>query len=344
MLKGLIRRLWVWPWELRRRGVLGINARNLDFVFRFNPRALYRRLDDKVLTKEICEARLIPVPHTYAIISRFGDVRRIEEIIGNRQEFAVKPACGSGGRGVIVIVRHEAGLFYTSNGERLAVSDLRYHLSGILSGLHSLGGRPDRVIIEERITRHPAFRDLAVGGTPDIRVLVYRGDPVLAMLRLPTRESRGRANLHQGAVGVGIDIATGTTTNAVHHDRIIAVHPDSGATIAGLEIPFWTDVLATSASLSRAVALGYIGVDIVLDARSGPVVLEANARPGLGIQIANGCGLFTRCAGVAKVRPDQPSRERPFNVQPQRIAQRSCGSNMGLPGLAGACAQGSRQP
>jgi len=32
----------------------------------------------------------------------------------------------------------------------------------------------------------------------------------------------------------------------------------------------------------------------VLDAALGPVVLEANARPGLAIQIANRCGLLPR--------------------------------------------------
>ena len=44
--------------------------------------------------------------------------------------------------------------------------------------------------------------------------------------------------------------------------------------------------------LSHALQLGYVGVDIVLDANYGPMVLEANARPGLNIQIANNQGLL----------------------------------------------------
>jgi D-alanine-D-alanine ligase-like ATP-grasp enzyme len=44
--------------------------------------------------------------------------------------------------------------------------------------------------------------------------------------------------------------------------------------------------------VSRAVGLGYLGADIVLDHRQGPLLLEANARPGLAIQIANGQGLL----------------------------------------------------
>ena len=44
--------------------------------------------------------------------------------------------------------------------------------------------------------------------------------------------------------------------------------------------------------------MGYLGVDIVLDRKQGPMLLEANARPGLAIQIANGQGLIPRFEAV----------------------------------------------
>ena len=40
-----------------------------------------------------------------------------------------------------------------------------------------------------------------------------------------------------------------------------------------------------------AIPLGYLGVDLVVDAELGPMVLELNARPGLTIQLANRRGL-----------------------------------------------------
>ena len=40
--------------------------------------------------------------------------------------------------------------------------------------------------------------------------------------------------------------------------------------------------------------MGYIGVDFVIDAKIGAVVLEANARPGLAIQVAHRIGLLPR--------------------------------------------------
>jgi len=114
------------------------------------------------------------------------------------------------------------------------------------------------------------------------------------MVRLPTRLSRGKANLHQGAIGAGIDMATGTTLAAVWQDRIISDHPDTGNRVTGLKIPNWKGLLELAARCFEMTGLGYQGGDIVLDRDRGPMILEINARPGLNIQIANGAGLLTR--------------------------------------------------
>ena len=70
-------------------------------------------------------------------------------------------------------------------------------------------------------------------------------------------------------------------------------HPDTGVAIARRVLPQWEETLDIAVRLAQAIGLGYIGVDIVLDQTQGPVVLEANARPGLAIQIANRKGLLT---------------------------------------------------
>lgn len=288
------KRAWAWPWELRGAGVLGMNRRNLDLLMKLNPRDLYPRVDDKSLTKAICRENRIPTPDTHATIRRFGDIRQFPAGIGDRTEFVIKPACGAAGRGVLVIAGRDGDAFTTSSGEALSIEDVRYHLSTTLSGLYSLGGNLDRAIVEQRLHRHPAFDGVAVGGTPDIRVVVYRHMPVMAMVRLPTKLSRGRANLHQGAVGAGIDMNTGRTLGGVCLGRRLRTAPDTGEAIEGVKVPRWTEILDIAERLSRALGLGYTGVDIVLDADHGPMVLEANARPGLAIQIANGCGLLGR--------------------------------------------------
>lgn len=305
-------RSWVWPWKLRERGVLGINGRNADFVLHENPRAHYPRVDDKLLTKRICEARGIPVPETYLVIERNGDIARFGELVERRPEFVIKPGEGSEGRGIIVVAGRDGSEFVTSSGQRLALSEVCYHLSTILSGLYSLGGQPDRAIVEQRIQRHPAFEAVAVGGTPDVRVVLYRCVPVMAMVRLPTRASRGRANLHQGAVAAGVDLRTGKTSGGVCKNRAVAVHPDTGDPIAGLQIPSWDVLLDAAVQLAEALELGYVGVDFVIDATLGPVVLEANARPGLAIQLANRRGLTPRLELVSAEPkgPIPPQRRR----------------------------------
>lgn len=296
-------RPWAWPRELAARGILGINRRNGDYVLPHNPRCHYPRVDDKHLTKAICQSRNIPVPETYALIERHGDIRRFLDLIGDRPEFVIKPGAGSEGRGILVIAGHDGREFTTSSGQRLSFADVTYHLSTVLSGLYSLGGQPDRAIIEQRIVRHEAFEKVAVGGTPDIRVVVYRCVPVMAMVRLPTAASRGRANLHQGAIAAGIHLVRGTTLGGVCKDRAVAVHPDTGHPIDGLTIPCWNEVLDAAMRLADGMEMGYLGVDFVLDAQRGPVVLEANARPGLNIQVANRCGLLPRLR-LVDAQPD----------------------------------------
>ena len=280
------------PGELRRCGVLGMNRRNADYILPCNPRSCYPQVDDKLLTKQICERRGIPVPRTFAVIERQGDVRKFPGLLGDRRQFVVKPTAGSEGRGIVVVTDRRGDELTTAANERLTAADLRYHLSTILAGLYSLGGQPDRAIVEQRILRHPAFERVAVGGTPDVRVIVYRGVPVMAMVRLPTRASRGRANLHQGAVGVGVDLQSGTTFGGVCNLRAVRTHPDTGHPIAGLKVPQWHALLDAAVELADSLELGYLGVDFVLDESLGPVVLEANARPGLAIQIANRTGLL----------------------------------------------------
>ncbi|MHC4673564.1 MAG: alpha-L-glutamate ligase-like protein [Planctomycetota bacterium] len=291
-------KLWVWPWQLRRAGILGANSRNLDFISKYNPRCMYPRSDDKAVTKEFCTTRGIPVPETHAIIERFGDLRLLPKIIGVKQSFVVKPARGSGGRGILVIARHQDNIFITTKGKSITLSELRYHVSATLSGLYSLGEHSDRAIIEQQVLPHPVFYNLAIDGTPDIRVIIYRGVPVMAMLRLPTRSSRGRANLHQGAVATGVDLTTGQTFGGVCCNQTTDVHPDTGESLDGITIPYWDNILEMASSMSESLELGYVGIDIALDEKQGPMVMEANVRPGLAIQIANRTGLWTRLQAV----------------------------------------------
>ncbi|HEX3150996.1 MAG TPA: alpha-L-glutamate ligase-like protein [Gemmataceae bacterium] len=278
------------PFRLRARGVLGMNARNAGFILEQNPRALFPLVDDKLRFQELCQRIGVPSPTIFAIFVRHGDLRHLEETLVAAPDCVIKPARGSSGRGVVLLTGKVAHGWRRHNDSVATLDDVRRHVSDILSGLYSLGGRPDRALVQQRLRTHPELERISYRGTPDVRVLVYRGEPALAMLRLPTRQSGGRANLHQGGVGVGVDVLTGTTTLAVCRGRTIERHPDTGEVMAGQVVPDWHAVLAMAECVARATGLGYVGVDIVPEI-DGPKVLEANARPGLAIQAANERGL-----------------------------------------------------
>jgi len=290
--------------ELREAGVLGVNQRNCDFILRLNPRRHYPRVDDKAITKELALAAGMSVPELYGIIGNQGEVHTFSDIVADRQSFVIKPAQGSGGDGILVITgrsQRKRQLFRLASGVLISEGEIAHHISNIVGGQYSLSGNRDKALIEYCVNFDPVFSELSYQGVPDIRVIVYRGYPAMAMVRLPTRASDGKANLHQGAVGAGVDMSVGQTLAGVLDDEVVDEHPDTGALVAGLQIPHWDFILQTAARGYEVTELGYLGVDMVIDKDLGPMILEMNARPGLNIQIANCEGLSKRIARVDEI-------------------------------------------
>lgn len=297
--------------RLREIGLAGINQRNADFVLRYNARRFYPRVDDKVLTKKLAIEHGLPVPELYAVVREEHQIEDLHATLKDRESFVAKPAHGSGGDGILVISGRRGAKYRRSNGQLMDQDDFEHHLSNTLSGLFSLGGQPDAVLIEYCVKFDPIFDHVSYKGVPDVRVIVFKGYPVMAMIRLPTRMSDGKANLHQGAIGVGIDIPTGMTRRGVWGNEPVKEHPDTEHSIIGLEIPRWEELLMIAARASEMSGLGYVGVDLVLDKDLGPLILELNARPGLAIQIANGNGLVHRLRKVEaldQLDPDPAGR------------------------------------
>lgn len=287
------------PWDrLRQLGIMGLNERNADFILPFNARHNYPLVDNKLLTKELAEQAGIPVPKLYGVVEIIHQIEELSEQLVPYDDFVVKPAHGSGGEGILIVTGRHDGRYRKANGASMDEEELGHHISNILGGMYSLGGLPDSALIEYRVKFDPIFSNISFQGVPDIRTLVFRGVPLLAMIRLPTRLSDGKANLHQGAIGVGIDLATGRTFSGVWHERPVQQHPDTGGNLAGRVIPYWDEILAMTAKCHDFAGLGFIGVDIVLDEDQGPMMLEMNARPGLSIQLANRIGLLPRLRHV----------------------------------------------
>ena len=308
---------WITPRELRSRGVLGMNSRNIDYIGRTNDRSRYPLVDNKLKTKQVAQQYGISVPDLFGVVNIQHEVQMLEVMLQGLDKFVIKPAQGSGGKGILVISERRGDAFIKSTGAVLSFSEIKRHASNILSGLYSLGGRPDVAMIEDMIDFDEMLSNYSYEGVPDIRVIVYRGFPVMSMMRCATHVSDGKANLHQGAVGVGIDIVTGHSLYAVQNNQKVEQHPDTGFRFDELILPHWEKVLNLAAGCFEMIGLGYFGADIVLDQNKGPMILELNARPGLAIQIANQSGLQKRLKAIDELRPINRSVDERISLAKQ---------------------------
>jgi len=296
---------------LRRKGVLGINHRNTRYTLGWNPRRLYPLVDDKLKTKALCQGAGIPTPGLLAVARAHFEIPRFLADVAKHQSFVLKPVHGAMGNGILVIVGRDGDRYVRTGQRRVGAEDLGYHAASIISGLYALGGQPDVAMVEERLIVHPEMAAICLEGAPDVRVVIHRGIPVMAMTRLPTKRSGGRANLHQGAIGAGVDLTTGCMLYAVQDNRPVARHPDSGIPLVGTPITDFARVVDIAVRATDLTGLGYVGADVVVDANRGAVILELNARPGLSIQLANRAGLLPRLRRVAeRWRPELPPEER----------------------------------
>ncbi|MFA6528865.1 MAG: tyrosine/phenylalanine carboxypeptidase domain-containing protein, partial [Candidatus Gracilibacteria bacterium] len=285
------------------KGILGMNARNLLYIRPFNSKRAVRMADSKLKTKHFLSARGIPVPKLYGVIRNRDELQKFD-FNTLPQSFVIKPNLGYGGEGIIPVVGREGSDFITVSDEKIPFTDIKDHISDIIDGRYSITGSSDVAFFEQMLFCDDRISKFSYGGLPDVRVVVHNLIPVMAMLRLPTEQSKGRANLHQGAMAVGIDIAKGVTTYVVHNNKII----DGPKGLKGFEIPYWDEILLVSSKVQLLTNLGYLAADIAIDKNNGPVLLEINARAGLGVQIANLAPLRKRLERIRGVKVKTPEK------------------------------------
>lgn len=302
-------------------GILGINRRIGEYILPYNPRHLYPLVDSKIKTYELTLQHGIPTPLLFSHIDSYGQLKRLDQLLKKHSTFVIKPSRGAMGNGILIINSvdwnepSETRVYQTSKGE-FSQKDIEHFLSDILSGMYSLNGQPDTAIIQEKLNPHSELQRFSYKGIPDVRVIVFKGYPVMAMLRCPTSQSRGRANLHQGAIGCGVELSTGRVNHAIWQNKKIKFHPDTDQEFTTLKVPYWETILKMAVQCFEMTGMGYLGVDIVLDEQRGPLLLEINARPGLSIQTANMKGLLINLQKVKSLSAQVDSQSKvEFAVQ-----------------------------
>lgn len=294
------------------RNILGMNARNFLYIRRYNPPAAKKIADDKLVMKNVLIQNGIKTPNLFSIFYDRDSIKNYLWLDLPSRGFVIKPARGYAGSGILPIRKWENGIATTASGQTYTTKQLESHILDILEGAYSLKFLPDNAFIEERLHPHPFFKKLTGFGIPDIRIIIFNRIPIMAMMRLSTEESHGKANLHQGAIGFGIDIRTGITTNAILYDQQISHIPNTKIKTQGIRIPDWEKVLLLASRTQETTGLGYAGIDIVFDGKEGPMVLEVNARPGLSIQNANRASLRSRLERVENIIT--PTAERGVEI------------------------------
>ncbi|MCB9025930.1 MAG: alpha-L-glutamate ligase-like protein [Bdellovibrionaceae bacterium] len=292
------------------KDILTNNYRISQLIQKYNRREDYPIVDNKILTAKKSLEQGVPVPENILFIESHGQLKKkLQNLSLLESSFVVKPAEGSQGGGILIVDSitsdedFSKAIFHTSRLGSLKLNEFKHYLSGILSGLYSLKGHKDFILVQEKISNINEFIAVTNSGIPDIRVIVLLGFPIMAMIRFPTLLSGGRGNLHLGAVGGGINLRTGQIFHSVQNNRTVHSHPDTHTKLIGLQMPLWNEVLNLAARSSEIARIGYLGVDIVIDKNKGALLLEMNARPGLSIQLANQKGLRGIINKVLKEAP-----------------------------------------
>ncbi len=288
------------------RGILGLNARSLLYIKPFNPKKAVAFADDKMKTKAFLSARGIPTAKLFARIETRRQLQSFD--FGSLPDVCVlKPNYGFGGEGIIILKGRRNGEFLEQGKTPISTERLKEHIEDILDGKFSVNGLQDTAFFEQILIADECFAPFRPAGLPDIRIIVFNLVPVMAMLRIPTAESGGKANVHQGGIGIGIDIAKGTTTHAAQHHSMITELPHGGA-VSGIQLPRWEELLLIASKIQYITNIGYLAVDLTIDRELGPVLLEVNARAGLMVQVANLTPLRSRLERVEGLSVGSPEK------------------------------------
>jgi len=272
--------------------VIGMNERNYRIINKLNPREFRNYANDKALCKKVLEENDIPTPKTYCVIEAMREIEGKISTIEHLDDFVVKPAMGSGGQEILILKKIGVNTWSSPSGEVYTRKLLVMHVANILFGKFSRK-LFDKAIFEYRLIPHTDFQKIFKRGVPDFRIILLNTKPIMAMLRMPTEESDGKANLHAGAIGLGVDLETGRLTRGYNQltDKMVSRHPDSKVLFDGMKLPDWEKTLSISIATAKVFPLNYLGIDIVYDERLGPMVIEINSRPGMQIQNVNAIGL-----------------------------------------------------
>ena len=314
-----------------------MNQRNNIYVKEFNPDRGIRLANNKEQTKKFLSQRSIPVPKTFFHIKNRQDWFQFNAETLLAKTFVIKPNKGSKGQGIFVIndcrkreiewkvsssffkkINNLANIYeqqikdfwyeFSIGGKWISEIDLKKKAGWIFQWLFSSLGKPDTMLIEEKLIPWPWFELFCKYGLADMRIIMFNLVPVIAMLRVPTKASWGKANLAQGGIGLGIDIVTGKVNSLYWQGQSYTTNfPEERSQFKNKKIPYRQEILEYSANAQYFVNSWYLGMDWVIT-NKWPKLLEINARAWLEIQNITGKPLLNIMKKIEDLNVTTPSK------------------------------------
>ena len=263
MDKRLEERLTFLSGAERRKVLIAINDEEASNLFH-DKHACYEKFKRYFRRKQVC-------------VYDKGDFAAFQKFCKRIPAFVKKPIVAQKGKGV----------------EPVYIGDS----TDIKSLMETLLAENGPFVAEEVIKTHDALKKLNPDSVNTVRVETFFDGRHAYISNAFFRVGKAGFFVDNGSAGgiiVPIDLETGRLTE-IGRDKMnitYRVHPDTGITFDGYQIPNWKRLLKLAKKLAAMhPAVKYVGWDLTLNQRGKWVVVEGNARPGgFGIQRSSGKG------------------------------------------------------
>lgn len=288
-----------------KRAYLGARgSRRLNDLFN-DLKTAPRFVDDKVLCGAMLRGLGTPAADLQAIAGggRVAGARVLENPAAAAAFFAntaiyplfCKPRFGSESCGALSVDGYDQ-----TTGDLLLAGGRRAAAAAVAE--EAMRAYPGGWLIQSRVTQHPALSAICGPAAATVRMVTARRDgqaaPFYALWKIPRVGAVADNFWRSGNMIAHLDVARGAVKRVQHSvgpdAADVSGHPDTGAVLDGIELPYWDDLRETVCAAADALPqLTMIGWDVAISI-DGPVIIEANGAPMHTMyQHASGAGLLT---------------------------------------------------
>jgi hypothetical protein len=282
------------PWRDKWRHLNG--RRYLQFVRKINPPQYHKLSQNKLAEKGILMLLGFPTPKCLGLLCRvsgrtstglplrtLNDLRRLLAET-NTGKVCFKPVEGWAGKGFCAAeIRREGSdlmLCDLQNSRIVSVEDFCRDTLDF--------GEGRQYILENYLDQHPILSSFNPSSVNTLRLwVVSHPEPEASVVVGYLRVGRAGSlvdNQSSGGIVAPVDLEKGTLRPAIDglpQREEYPVHPDHGAPIAGMTIPFLEEAKQLAVTAMQVFPkMRFAGIDIAIG-KSGPIILELNVSPDM---------------------------------------------------------------